>query len=528
LQTVREATFDDQDKFPEKIVRELARAIVCRTYAPAVHELCHLAAAAGRADGTGRYEQLFWASGPARARNFYAWFGDADSDGLDVTGSAVTLAYPDKPFTVTYGRMPFLSALLEFLMTALGYTALDETLAPLAAEMPSAGQVSDAANELSRKLYAFLGEHLPAVQEQRKQRGFLAFIAERADGDGAAQAIDDGAVLDYWIEHAGADTEAESNEAAPDARTYRNVFKTAARLLTILRLAEDRHGIEVALPIGTDREAGEVDPAELEHAMAAVDEDADAVDALEQVALAGVKLVNKREAEALRQALPGDAIARALTRSVLRNAVFGDAQARLTQALRQGLEPAEVARKIDAEPDDDYPGRLDAFRAVADHLERMLLVSFHVLFHCRHAAAVEAALLAHPDLDLEGLRPDPDAPDATDGSNVVSMQAERALRRFFDDGDDESPLGQLRRDAAKAAKSIARQGFKEADWQDPEIVGAFADGVGALAAARRDLARLLDRHAAGIDWPGLQREDTPTFRAQFKRLYGDRDGDRYG
>jgi len=517
LQTVREASCDDQDKYPEKVVRELARAIVCRTYAPAVHELCHLIAAAGRADGTGRYEQLFWATGPARARNFFAWFADADADasGLDVAGNGVTLAYSDKPFTVTYGRMPFLSALLEFLMTALGYTALDETLAPLAAEMPGAEQVSEAANELSRKLYAFLGEHLPAVQEQRKQRSFLAFVAERAAGEAAAQAIDDGTVLDYWIEHA----EAEGDDT--DARTYRNVFKTAARLLTILRLAEDRHGIEVALPIGTDREAGEVDPAELEQAMTAVEEAADTVDALEQVALAGVKMVNKREAETLRHALPGDETARALTRSVLRNAVFGDAQARLTQALRQGLKPAEVARKIETEPEDDYPGRLDSFRAVAEHLERMLLVSFHVLFLRRHAAAAEAALLARPDLDLEALRPDPATPD---GGNVVSMQAELALRRLFDDADDESPLGQLRRDAAKAAKSIARQGFKEGDWQDPEIVGAFADGLPALAAALRELLRLLERHAAGIDWPGLQAEDTPTFQAQFMRMYGGQDG----
>lgn len=471
----------------------------------------------------GRYENLFWATGPARARNFHAWFqAHEGADGhVAVERQQIALAYDDKPFAVTFGRMPFLSALMEFLMTALGYTELDDTLAPIAADFPDAKRVSDTANELSRKLYAYLQDHLPPVQEQRRHRDFLGFIAERADGGAAAQAIDDEAVFDFWVDH-GAD---DSDDGATDSRTYRGVFKTAVRLLHILRLAADKHGMAVALPIGTEREAGEVDPADVEAAMAEIDDAAEPLAALEDTAAAGVKIVNKREAETLRQALHGDIAGRALTRSVLRNAVFGDAQARLTQALRQGLAAGERAARIEAEPASSYDERIDAFADVAAHLDRMVLISFHVLSHAGHRDAVHAALAAEPALDLADLGVGDD--DAGADDNVVSFQAERAMQRFFQAAQAANPkdaVGRLAADAAKAAKGIARQGFSEDARQDPDVIAAFAAAVPALGAVRRELVKFLADHAAGIDWATLLDADTPRFRAQFQKLYGGKNG----
>ncbi|MGY8993468.1 MAG: hypothetical protein ACKVK8_04885, partial [Rhodospirillales bacterium] len=42
LNVVQEATVYDDNKYSEKTCRELARIIVCRTYAPVIHELFHL------------------------------------------------------------------------------------------------------------------------------------------------------------------------------------------------------------------------------------------------------------------------------------------------------------------------------------------------------------------------------------------------------------------------------------------------------------------------------------------------------
>lgn len=523
FQIIQEATVDDVDKYPEKTCRELARIVVCRTYASAVHELCHLVVAAAALDASGRYENLFWDSGPARARNFFAWFQAAEGAGkrIEVDSSQVVISYADKPFAVTYGRMALLSALMEFLMTSLGYTELDDTLAPLVASVPDAKRVSDAANELSRKLYGYLQDHLPPVQEQRRHRDFLGFIAERAKGAAAAEAIDDDAVLEYWSDQ-GRD---EADDAATDARTYRGVFKTAVRLLQILRLAADKHGMSVALPIGTEREAGEVDPADVEAAMAEIDDTAEPLSRLEDIAAKGVKILNKREFDTLRQALHGDQAGRGLTRSVLRNAVFGDAQARLTQALRQGIAATEIAERVAAEPDSGYEQRLETFAAVAPHLERMVLIAFHVLAQAGHRYAVGAALAADPDLDLSDLVATLGNDDHTPGGdNVVSFQAERAMQKFFQSAlaaDAEDGVGALAQSAAKAAKGIARQGFTDAAWADVEVVELFAEALPALTQVRRELDKFLNEHAARIDWTALLDADTPRFRAQFLRLYGE-------
>jgi hypothetical protein len=516
FQIIQEATIDDVDKYPEKICRELARTIVCRTYASAVHELCHLAVAAACLDSqTRRFENLFWNTGAARARNFHTFFqaGDGLSDDLVIEARHVTIAYADKPFSITYGRMPFLSALMEFLMTALGYTDLDDTLTSLCADFPTASDVSNAANELSRKVYAYLHDHLPPVQEQRKHRSFLQFIAASAAGETVVAAIDDDAVLEYWLDQSAND----SVDAGTDSRTYRSVFKTAARLVYILRLATDKHGMAVALPIGTDREAGEIDPAELEAAVTEIDEADTPVAALEAASSDGVKLFNKRELETLRQVLHGDETAQVLTGSILRNAVFGDTQARLTQALRKGLKTTELAARIKADPESGYTERLQAFAELAVHVERMMMICFHVLYQNKHQAAVNAALVLRPDMDLSDM-----APDDND-SNVVSFQAEQAMRQFFDAGVEDGPISALVADAAKAAKGIARQGFSEAAWNDPAIIAVFAASVPELAHTRRELTRFLERHAATIDWESLFDSDTPVFRGQFMRIYGGQD-----
>lgn len=525
FQVIGEATVDDGEKFSEKTCRDLARTIVCRTYASAVHELCHLVVAAAAVDRMGgRYENLFWDTGSARARNFHTWF-DANAAlapaEIEIGRQHITINYADKPFAVTYGRMPFLAALMEFLMTTLGYGELDDALTPLTTELPRAAGVSEAANALSRQVYSYLADHLPPVQDQRKHHSFLGFIAERADGEPAAQAITDDTVLDYWIDNATG----EGDEAATDARTYRGVFKTAVRLLGILRLAADKHGMAVALPIGADREAGEVDPNELEIAIAEIDETCEPLAALEATATAGVKLLNKRELETLRQALHGVDAGRTLPRSILRNAVFGDAQARLIQALRKGLDAEQLSQRIEAEPEGHYDDRIAAFAEIAAHTERMLLICFDVLFAARHRDAVVAALALRPDIDLSDLGTFDTANEAAaNDDNVVSFQAEQAMRNFFDAAKNAGPLAVLAEQAAKAAKGIARQGFSDAERQNPATIEAFAASVPELAQVQREMARLLKDHISGIDWTIQFDADTPQFRTQFMRLYGDGNG----
>lgn len=524
LQIIQETTVDDGTKYSTKTCRELARIIVCRTYASAIHELCHLVTGAvfGGSDNH-RFEALFFTSGAARASSFRAHFSAYKDThpAVEISNKNITIDYTDKPFSVTYSRMPLLSALMEFLMTSIGYSELDGAFAPLLAnDFPSQKQVSNVANDVSKQIYTYLGEHLPPVQEQRKSQSFLRFVTTRASEDLSAACIDDDALIEYWTTHSNQSTD----EQSVDVKTYRSVFRIAAHLVRVLRYADEQFRMSGAAPIGTNFETGEVDPSDLEAALAEIEDDQHPLDDLAGVVKAGVKIANKREMEILSEALHGDDVASALPKSILRNAVFGDAQAGLTQVLRQ-KKTSNLDAHINQIPEDDYQSRFTDYIKVEKHLEQMLLASFYILSQAGNPTSALVALALRPDLDISNLAAQPDEPDWGD-SNVVSFRAENALARFFDRiaDDPSSELGQLAADARAAYKGISRQGFGHSEINQEDIIDHFVIGANLLITLRKDLFRFLNQHTSSIDWSHQITIDTPLFQSQFKNLYGGTNG----
>jgi len=524
LQNIQETTVDDVDKYTEKTCRELARIIVCRTYASAIHELCHLtiiAVHSGSYDH--RYEALFFTSGPARGSCFKGYFSEFTDQhaSIHIGPKDISIEYADKPFAVTYSRMALLSALMEFLMTSIGYAELDRALAPLLAkDLLNQKQVSGVANDLSKRVYAYLGEHLPPAQEQRKSQSFLRFVSEQGSEGLSSNAIDDEAVLEYWLQFSGQDSDGQS----VDVKTYRSVFRMSSHLIRILRYAEDQYKMNGALPIGTDFDSGEIDPSDLEVALNEIEIDGQPLDDLADVIDGGIKIVNRREIETLQEALHGDEVGSTLPLSILRNAVFGDAQAGLIQALRQKTGQS-FETEISAIPETDYQSRLADYQNLSEHLDQMLLATFNVLARAGNATAAIVALALKPDMDVSDLKPDNDEPDWGD-SNVVSFQAENAMTRFFDRLADEqdSDLGRLAADARTAFKGVSRQGFSDPDITRDEIVSSFAVAAGTLIVLRKELTNFLDTHTAGTDWDQQITIDTPVFQSQFTTLYGGQNG----
>ena len=156
FRVVADAEADGVPKFSEPLCRDLVRAIVCRVYAPPLLELCHLIRAAESC--AGGYEAFFWGSGPARAAAFraYAEGNLVPTTGVTAMTSGLKLGYADSDFTVTYSRMPFLSALLEFLVTSIGYRPVDDAVEPLRARGTTAKQVSAVAKDMASQVYAYL------------------------------------------------------------------------------------------------------------------------------------------------------------------------------------------------------------------------------------------------------------------------------------------------------------------------------------------------------------------------------------
>jgi len=490
-----------------------------------VRELCHLVVAAVHSGSDDhRFEALFFASGPARRSSFKGFFaGFKNRHGaIDVGANEVCIHYADKPFSITYARMPLLSALMEFLMTSIGYGVLDDTLSALMAkDMPNQKQVSGVANELSKKLYTYLGAHLPPAQEQRKSQSFLRFVTDNAtDKDLSSMAIDDDTVMEFWLRFSGEN----KDEQGIDVKTYRSVFRMAVHLVSILRYAEDKFRMDGALPIGTDFETGEIDPSDLDAALADIEPDRSPLEDLADAISAGIKIINKREMETLEEVFHGDAAASLLTVSILRNAVFGTAQSGLVQALRQS-KGRSLEQQISEVPADDYWVRLDQYRKLLDHIEQMLLASFHVLACAKNAAAATIAMALRPDIDVSSLIGKTDEPDWGD-SNVVSLHANTALTQFFSrlSDEDASDIGQLAGAARKAFNGVSRQGFNDADIKRADSVAGFAALTSALISLRGALTKFLNQHTATIDWDHQLVIDTVDFQSQFTALYGGQNG----
>lgn len=528
FRTVAEAEFDGEPRFTSVVSRDLAKIITCRAYAPAVLELCHLvniAEACGQ--GRGRFETLFWAHPLARAGAFHGFIRkSAEKKGWRrpgfVAGTAgVDIAYPDGAFSVSYPRMPFLAALLEFLVTTLEYPTLDDLFRRMVAAGPTAAAVSEHANELSRRVYGYLKDHLPSAQNQRKFHALTGYLVERWEGDFDASCIDDASVLDFWrVESLGSGGGGQAGDGT-DFKTFLTVFKTFVRLRQALEQASDLHELENPRTIGSDREAGEVDPDALLGLVETVEEQANPLHILGEPPADAIKFLNKREAGELELLMDCGRTGLDLPLSLMRGEVFGKGQARITQALRRRARGTELKTLLDSPADEDYESRRTGLVKLSGHMRRMLLASLHLLLRAGSAEVVSLMLILRPDLDLMPLRKALSARSSAPHGTLAD-QVSRALEDPAKVGAD---IAALISEAKAAMRGLSRQGFTVETAADPEGARGFSVGVRTLRNVDdhvQAFQRLLEhaRLPEG-DWATQFAGDQAIFSRQFHLLYGD-------
>ncbi len=538
FEAIAQATVNDGPRFTPDVSRRLARDIVCRTYAGAIYELCHLAHAADQAFGAQGFETLFWGNGPARAQEFRVQFESALSGSGSGSGRCQTLtmdrngiriAYPDGDFTTSFGRMGYLAAVMEFLVSAIGYAGLDTALRGANTQAVTMASRSHAASAITREVYAFLKPHLPSVHAQRKFRLLMSFLGNRQGGGVGPEDLDDQAVLDFWV---FASTSADTNV---DFRTFKTVFQGFIRLRDALAAAREQAAIKAAVPLGPDREHGEIDPAEIDTALDQIETRRAPFEQLRTPPASAVKFLNKRETAAIEIIVEAGEAALAMPLSVMRAEIFGAVQARITQSLRNraalpptGTSTAPTPVANHGIPSyRDYARRIDETR---DHLEDILLASFHVLASARHSAAITVLLGLAPEIDLRPL-----APLFRDGhedeGNVITLAGPAVGQGLLADlaahPDRHPALAALLADARTAAQGIARKGFRKSKGidDDRDRIEGFAVASDALFAIRKQIDSFRDRlRRAGMrgeDWDRRHRTDHKLFFAQFRTLYGD-------
>ncbi len=502
---------DGGPRYADRVIRQLARAVVCRTYARPILELAHLLVAASARDG--RFEDLFWGMDRASVGAFRRSFEAVATDTGRVRLSSDAVRHSDArdAFEVSFSRMPFLAALLEFLITTLGYSEVDDLTRPLRDGVASDALVEQTARALQRRFYAYLKDHLPPVQRQRRERHFLDYVITNAGNHTGSDAIDDAGVLGYWQVYAASDE--------VSARTYRGVYRCALKLIMALDAAEVRLEGAHAKSIGNDYEAGEVDPADVEAVTAALD---DATGPLSDLLVASgvrVKFINAREIERVVDLPLAPAAALAARRipvSVMRDGVFGAYQTRLSAAERGDGVTADLLQGMGGPMDGSvYDTCFDRFIEIAETLERASMAALSLLHGAGRIEAVEIALTLAPDLDWGALAEPPHSSD----DNVVPISVHTAAAQFFatkpDPRGDELPG--LLAEARRALRAFNRAGFKgDVDELTLDAMATAAPYALRLIAAIR---RFVERDSLGQDWPALAQRDRVVFMDMFKALY---------
>ncbi|MEC9185125.1 MAG: hypothetical protein VX930_12685, partial [Pseudomonadota bacterium] len=311
-----------------------------------------------------------------------------------------------------------------------------------------------------------------------------------------------------------------SDEDGSDFRTYTSAFQAGVELRKAMAHALNKFRMSGARSIGTDVEAGEVDPGDIEEAAEAIESDMSPLAALAVEPLESIKFLNGRETETATEIAHGPGIAIALSQSVFRNAVFGRAQSRITNALRHKRLTGHL---IQEPTEKSYQARLEDYREFAGRLEKLLLAVLHVLAITRRPEAIDLAMTIRPDIDFGSLADDTSQEPEWQDSSIISISAVRAAERFYDyagaraAGND--PLVALMADARKAFRGNARQGFNDDDLKKDEVVDSFAEAVPHLLSLRREIDAFV-RFAASQEWDALFDSDTAVFTQQFQLLYG--------
>lgn len=443
LQLIEDCESQGKPKFSHRTCQELGRLLVCRTYAPALHELCHLIliAQATGSNAPDRLERFFWDSGPARAGNFRAHLQMQTQNGWRWQGfvlepTSVRIDQADVQFRIHFSRMPLLSALMEFLVTALGYSALDDTLADLKAGAATASQVSTTANQLAKQLYAFLKVHLPSAQQQRKFHRLVDYLQTECPQGFDYLVIQDPLVLDFWCRQGAAEPSDQG-----DFRTFSGVFQAFVDLRSSLQRVETQAGLHNPHALGQDRAAGEVDPDTLEQLLTASEEARNPLLELREPPANRIKYLNKLEQSALECLADTGEQAPALPLSVLRTEVFEPLRKQLTQALRDKRSTQARRRLIEEGGHQDYRAQRLAYSQCAQHLDQILLASLHVMASANEALAPEnedqqaACRQAYKRINRQGFKPsEMDAPEVQEGhaaGNPWILQLREQVEAFL-------------------------------------------------------------------------------------------------
>ncbi|MDG2034159.1 MAG: hypothetical protein P8J29_09495 [Rhodospirillales bacterium] len=568
LELVGQNNFAGEPRYSRGVCRELTRTLAGRAYGPVCLEICHLMRLANYCSGQNGYAEFFWGVDFARGSAFQALIENGvQTDTINVCAADVELKYFDGNFRISYSRMPFLNAMVDFIDVFLGNDVIADIARQTADEENGFVKISDITNALSRKLYDALRTQLPTAQVQRKFNSLTSYINNCTPTISSANDIDDDFVLNFWIS-------ASDNQSLGDFKT----FDSALRSVEIFVLAYEDGLVADALErrktIGYEHEANEVNPetiaagdsesSDAENLLFADEADlvSDAfergatirhehgvekaspdkitpsaggvgdqilfLDELNTAPQKAVKYLNKRELESLTVITGGERSALAFPISKMRSQIFGKAQAKITHSLRRKRAGKEMIANIEKCIDRDYLDLAREFEQLSFHIDNVYQASFYVLVRARRIAAMEVLLDLNPSFDLvDFLEIKGDLDHVSENVLPAGLTdiTEILFTKLMSDQELPKRLSNFLIHSKKSYESISRYGFRSEEIDDERILDGHEKGIAILRKVRTVFQKFTQR--VSVIYPNDEalgkyfKEDKAMFMSQFIKLYVD-------
>ncbi|MBT3532362.1 MAG: hypothetical protein HN478_00690, partial [Rhodospirillaceae bacterium] len=484
FRALAEATAMSGDgKYSPLVLQRLARFLAGhgggRNRDTPLFELCHLVNAVDAACGdlAGRWRfflggDRITAAGCRRDLEDLLAASAWCRDGFAQTDDGVAIDYGEDEFLVTYGRMPVLVAIYEFLASMDDF-AFHGQLGDIFEKMLEAGggmrAIQDGANGLAAAMRHYRGRHLEQGMHDDAFMAILNYLRGQRDDQRLNFADED--ILQFWCQH-----------NAGDFRTYRRAYQRFAYFTEAMAVTQARRSGEVAAPLGSDWELGEVEPDDLNHAPGSLGELAawsDPLPLLDSGPAAEIKFFTASgEREPLAPLAEYGPFARRLPLAFLRYVAFGSVQAAITTALQ--FRPGEAVEQnlLDCGGAESYQARRALYEKLHDRLDRLQKAAYYALSQAGPVdEAMDGDILAFPEPSADRMF--------------------EAARRQLDQGMEPSAeqLAALEAEAAKAFKQIARRGFEAEALDREDRREGFRVGAGVLTA----VGEVLDGYLGGLE-----------------------------
>lgn len=488
------------DKYTQRVLGNLVWSIETRSYGQDVLRLCHLLRVAACCRADGGYVEVLYPIDPVRPgvlrRLLQPYQSKLLQAGIEDQFDCVTLNYTDGAFELSHAAMPDLIVLFEFLVMVLGFDFFDETAAGLSGPNVTTSEAADEANRIQKTIYAWLLEHLPPVQVQRKGRVLNRFLMETCGEDFGADDLDDGVILSFWLRYSG--------NVELDFRMYRSVYAAFRRLRA--DMADDiaatqfRRAMSSFRGSGQGGDAEDIDIIERLHAAPSAEafpdedrawrtefevfvgmtiEEPSALGPIERLAsddLASVKFLTAKDRDLIRE-LADDPYAVVQTPlSTLRLESFGRGQNLLKEG--KGGGGNRVREALERATSRTYRDLLEAFEKVQQRLKLSMDASYYILSQAGPSTAEDTVV-----------RPD---------FNIMPR-------------------------ARKAFERIERAGFRRADIENQDLVDVHRMSAGELHLVAEALERILQTWERQLN-PSREdvfERDRVIFHEQFEILYGE-------